>query len=177
MVFLLTHLGPPEYYANSMNKGGVNMSMHYGDRHYELIKELKAALLDERKTAVFYAQMRDLSTSFAGVDSFAEARKDELDHATALTRLLERLTGTIPEEALQPVCPTEISSYCEGIKMAIQGESAARVEYKRILQKTQSREIQDIIREIFNDEEVHLAKFRILYDIECKPGYYAESGD
>lgn len=151
------------------------MSIHYGDTYYELIKELKAALLDERKTAVFYARMRDLSTSFAGVDSFAEARKDELDHAAALTRLLEQLTGSIPEEALQPVCPPDITSYCEGIRMAIQGESAAMAEYKRILQKTQSREIQNIIREIFNDEEVHLAKFRKLYDIECKPGYYAES--
>lgn len=151
------------------------MSIHYDDTYYELIKELRAALLDERKTAVFYAQMRDLSTSYAGVDSFAVARKDELDHAAALTILLERLTGTIPEETLQPVFPTEIPSYCEGIKIAIQGESAAITKYKRILQKAQSREIQDIIREIFYDEEVHLAKFRILYDIECKSGYYSES--
>lgn len=151
------------------------MSMDYGGKYHELIRELKAALLDERKTAVFYARMRDLSKSFAGVDSFAEARKDELDHAVALTRLLEQLTGSIPEEAQQPVYPPVCTGYCEGINMAIKGESEARVEYKRIIQKTKSREIQDIIREIFNDEEVHLAKFRKLYDIECKPGYYAES--
>jgi rubrerythrin len=49
------------------------------------------------------------------------------------------------------------------------------VEYSNILQKTQSSEIQNIIREIYYDEKIHLAKFRILYDTECKPGYYAES--
>ncbi|MDD2504411.1 MAG: ferritin-like domain-containing protein [Clostridia bacterium] len=151
------------------------MSMHYGDTYHELIKELRAALLDERKTAVFYAQLRDISRSFEGVDSFAEARKDELDHAAELTKLLEQLTGSMPEEALQPVCPPSFSNYCEGIRMAIEGESAARVEYKRIIQKTSSREIRDVIKEIFNDEEVHLAKFRKLYEIECRPGYYAES--
>jgi hypothetical protein len=33
---------------------------------------LKAALLDEHQTAVFYAQMRYMSRRCAGVDAFAE---------------------------------------------------------------------------------------------------------
>lgn len=146
-------------------------SQRYGDTYYELIRELKAALLDERETAVFYAQMRDMSRRYAGVDAFAEARKDELDHAVELCKIIEQLTGSIPVEATQPVYPPSITSYCEGIRMAIKGETDARIEYQRIFDKTQSREIQDVIREIFNDEEVHLAKFRKLYEIECKPGH------
>lgn len=42
------------------------MNMQYGDTYNELIRELQAALLDERKTALFYAQLRDVSRSFAG---------------------------------------------------------------------------------------------------------------
>lgn len=109
------------------------------------------------------------------VDAFAEARRDELDHAAELTRILEQLTGSIPVEATQPVYPPSVTSYCEGVRMAIKGETGALTEYQRILDKTQSREIQGVIREIYHDEEVHLAKFRKLYEIECQPGYYAES--
>lgn len=151
------------------------MDMYDGDEYFELIKELKAAILDERKTAVFYAEMRDISKTFAGVDSFAEARKDELDHAAALTKLVQRLTGSTPKETLQPVYPPSITSYCDGVMRAIQGERGALAEYNNILQKTQSSEIQNIVREIYNDEEVHLAKFRKLYDIECRLSCYGES--
>ena len=51
------------------------------DYFCRIVEQLRRALIDERTTAAFYAILRDMSTTFDGVDAFAEARKDEQDHA------------------------------------------------------------------------------------------------
>lgn len=132
-----------------------------------LIEKLRQAILDERKTAELYRCLSEISESFQGVDAFAEARRDELDHAAALTRVVERLTCRTPKEATQPVRAPVFYSYCNGVKMAISGERDAIQEYTELIKLSRSRELDRILEEIRADEEVHLAKFRKLYDIEC----------
>ena len=140
----------------------------YDNYWQKVVDGLMAALLDERQTAVFYAQLRDMSRSFAGVDAFAEARKDELDHARTLTKLLEELTGMTPKEAVQPVYPSQCKSYCDGVLQSIQGERNAFTEYSDIIKISPYARVNEALVEIINDEEVHLAKFNKLYEIECQ---------
>jgi len=92
---------------------------YFTEAFYKVVEGLRKALLDERATAIFYARLRDISKTYAGVESFAEARKDELEHARAITELLEDLTGVKPDEATQPVNPPAFRSYCEGIMLAV----------------------------------------------------------
>ena len=144
----------------------------YNDYWHKVVEGLKAALLDERTTAVFYAQLRDMSRSFAGVDAFAEARKDELDHAREITKLLEQLTGMTPSEATQQVYPPPCKSYCDGLAQSIQGERNAFVEYSNIIKISPYGYVNEALTEIISDEEVHLAKFSKLYEIECQYNHY-----
>ena len=142
------------------------------DYWHKVVEGLKAALLDERATAIFYAQQRDMSRSFAGVDAFAEARKDEIDHAREITKLLEELTGMTPPEAVQLVYPPHCKSYCDGLLQAIQGERNAGVEYSNIIKVSPYGYVNEALTEIISDEEVHLAKFSKLYEIECQYNHY-----
>lgn len=144
----------------------------YNDYWQKVVHGLKAALLDERSTAIFYAQLRDMSRSFAGVDAFAEARKDELDHAREITKLLEELTGMTPSEAVQLVYPPKYKSYCEGLAHAVQGERNALTEYSEIIKLSPYGYVNEALTEIISDEEVHLAKFNKLYEIECQYNHY-----
>ncbi|MDK2821645.1 MAG: hypothetical protein PWP31_1610 [Clostridia bacterium] len=150
------------------------MTSYHSDIYYkiEVVEGLKAALLDERVTAIFYAQLRDMSRRYAGIEAFAEARKDELDHAREITQLLEELTGVKPIEATQPVTPPAFRDYCEGIAIAIQGEKQAGVEYSNIINISPYEKVNLQLQEIISDEEVHLAKFKKLYEIECQYKYY-----
>lgn len=133
----------------------------------ELINKLKEAILDERRTAVLYACLSDMSESFQGVDAFAEARRDELDHAATLTRIVEKLTGRTPREATQPVEVEPIRDYCSGVRAAICGERDVIREYTELIELSRSRKLDRILEGIRADEEVHYAKFRKLYDTEC----------
>ncbi|AEF95312.1 hypothetical protein Desca_2485 [Desulfotomaculum nigrificans CO-1-SRB] len=142
------------------------------DAHNQLVAGLKAALIDERTTAVFYAQMRDISRNYAGVEAFAEARKDELDHAREITELLEDLTGVTPPEAAQPVTPPSFGDYCQGLARAIQGERHAFMEYSNLINISPFARVNKALDEIRSDEEVHLAKFCKLYEIMCQANYY-----
>ncbi|MCG0277842.1 MAG: ferritin-like domain-containing protein [Thermanaeromonas sp.] len=148
---------------------------YFAETFYKVIEGLRKALLDERATAVFYGQLRDISKTYAGVESFAEARKDELDHAKAITELLESLTGVKPKEATQPVSPPAFRNYCEGIMLAIKGEREAGVEYSNIIGISPYDRVNKILEEIINDEEVHLVKFSKLYELECERKYYSVS--
>ncbi|SFR07213.1 ferritin-like domain-containing protein [Desulfoscipio geothermicus] len=141
------------------------------DAYYKVVKGLKTTLLDERATAVFYAKMRDISRTYAGVEAFAEARKDELDHARELTELLEELTGTTPMEATQQITPPVFSNYCEGIAIAIDGERNAGIEYSNIIKISPYDKVNKYLIKIISDEEVHLAKFSKLYEMECQQNY------
>lgn len=138
----------------------------------KVVGGLKAALLDERATAIFYAQLRDMSRSYSGVEAFAEARKDELDHAREITILLEELIGMTPPEATQPVYPPKYNGYCDGLSQAIQGERNAVVEYSDIIKISPYKKVNERLMEIITDEEVHLAKFNKLYEIECQYNHY-----
>lgn len=133
----------------------------------ELVKKLREAILDERQTAALYACLSDMSASFNGVDAFAEARRDELDHAATLTRVVEKLTGRTPAEATQPVTAKPVHNYCNGVRMAICGERDAIQEYTELIELSRSRELDRILERIRADEEVHYAKFSKLYDTEC----------
>ena len=133
----------------------------------ELVKRLRRALLDEREAAALYACLRDMSETFDGVDAFAEARRDELDHAATLTQVIERLTCRTPVEATQAVCPPDFRVYCNGVKLAIVGENEAIKEYTELIELSRSRELDRILARIKADEEVHRAKFNKLYDMLC----------
>jgi rubrerythrin len=108
-----------------------------------------------------------MSETFDGVDAFAEARRDELDHAATLTKVIERLTCRTPVEATQAVCPPDFRGYCNGVKLAIAGENEAIKEYTELIELSRSRELDRILASIRADEEVHRAKFNKLYDILC----------
>ncbi len=141
---------------------------YYAQRQPEqMILGLKSALVSERTTAAFYATLRDMSEKFPGVETFAEARRDELDHAAKITAILEDLTGTIPPEATQPVNPPIFSDYCQGLAVAIQGEQGAYQEYTGLIQISPYKRVNDILNEIRNDEEVHLVKINKLYEMNC----------
>lgn len=133
----------------------------------QVIEGLKSALVSERTTAAFYATLRDMSEKFPGVETFAEARRDELDHAAKITAILEDLTGTVPPEAVQPVSPPVFSGYCQGLAIAIQGEQGAYQEYTGLIQISPYKKVNDVLKEIRNDEEVHLAKINKLYEMNC----------
>lgn len=143
------------------------------DAYYKIVEGLKAALLDERTTALFYAQLRDMSQTYAGVEAFAEARRDELDHAMEITGLLEDLTGMTPVEATQPVHPPTFRSYCEGIALAIEGEKKAGIEYANIIRISPYTRVNRRLQEIIYDEELHLAKFNFLYRALCQQQQFA----
>ena len=143
------------------------------DYFYRIVEQLNKALIDERTTAAFYAMLRDMSPNFDGVDAFAEARKDEQDHAREITALLEQLTGRRPKAADIPVQPPMVRDYCRGIKMAIEGEQEAAVEYRAIIDISPYEYVNTALREIIGDEEVHLAKFRALYKEVCRKGFYS----
>lgn len=147
------------------------------DYFYRVVEQLKRALIDERTTAVYYAMLRDMSTTFDGVDAFAEARKDEQDHAREITALLEQLTGQRPLEADVPVEPPRVRDYCQGIMEAIRGEREAGVEYKSIINISPYEYVNIALSEIIDDEEVHLAKFQALYRTVCKKGFYTSNAD
>ncbi|MEW6182740.1 MAG: ferritin-like domain-containing protein [Bacillota bacterium] len=135
---------------------------------YEVVEGLKAALIDERTTAEFYAALRNMSKTYDGVEAFAEARKDELDHAREITELLEELTGMTPVEATQPVRPPAFQDYCEGIRKAVAGERKAGIEYSNIMAISFYKKVNRALEEIISDEEVHLAKFTKLSEILCR---------
>ncbi|HHV19121.1 MAG TPA: ferritin-like domain-containing protein [Thermoanaerobacterales bacterium] len=148
------------------------------DYFCRIVEQLRRALLDERTTAAFYAILRDMSTTFDGVDAFAEARKDEQDHAREITALLERLTGQRPPEADIPVQPPMVRDYCQGIMEAIRGEREAAVEYQSIINISPYEDVNIALSEIRGDEEVHLAKFQALYRTVCEKGFFAaNTGD
>jgi len=164
-----------------MYKGGTFMDKnYYGNYHpnrdnfSRLIEGLKAAIIDERQTAEFYSLLRDMSETFDGVDTFAEARKDELDHAVALTQLVETLTGTTPREATVPVNPSRCRNYCDGVQRAIEGEKNAVIEYEELQGILPIPFVNNTLQEIRNDEEVHLAKMSKLYKEVCKHKYFAK---
>ncbi|KUK53605.1 MAG: hypothetical protein XD78_1082 [Desulfotomaculum sp. 46_296] len=133
----------------------------------QVIEGLKSALLDERTTAAFYAALRDMSEKYPGVEAFSEARRDELDHMAKLTAILEDLTGTTPPEATQPVSPPIFSDYCQGLAIAIQGEQDAYQKYTGLIQISPYKRVNDLLDEIRNDEEVHLAKINKIYEMNC----------
>lgn len=145
---------------------------YHQDRFARLIEGLKAALLDERRTAEFYGRLRDMSETFAGVDTFAEARRDEQDHARKITDILENLTGMTPDEATSPVRPPQFRNYCDGIKMAIEGERNAIREYTELSRILPIETVNNTLEEIISDEEVHLAKLQKLYEMVCCNKYY-----
>lgn len=143
------------------------------DYFCKIVEQLKKALIDERTTAAFYAMMRDMSRTFDGVDAFAEARKDELDHAREITALLEQLTGRRPAEADIPISPPMVRDYCRGLMEAIEGEREAGVEYRAIIDISPYEYVNTALSEIIDDEEVHLAKFRALYKTVCRKDFYS----
>ena len=147
------------------------------DYFYRIVEQLKKALIDERTTAVFYAMMRDMSTTFDGVDAFAEARRDEQDHAREITALLEQLTGRRPEEADMPVRSPMVRDYCKGIMEAIEGEREAAVGYRAIINISPYEYVNTALWEIIGDEELHLAKFRALYKTVCGKSFYSVDSD
>lgn len=138
------------------------------DAYSRVVEGLRAALLDERATAVFYALLRDMAKTYAGVEAFAEARKDELDHARQIAELLTDLTGVRPAEEIQVVTPPPFSHYCEGIMIAIRGEKNAAAEYAEIIRISPYAKVNRVLEEIIADEEVHLAKFKALFQAECQ---------
>jgi len=140
------------------------------DAYHKVVEGLKSALLDERTSAAFYALLRDMAKTYAGVEAFAEARKDELDHAREITELLVDLTGARPPEASQAVFPPSFGNYCEGILIAVQGEKSAGGEYAEIIRISPYARVNRVLEEIISDEEVHLAKFKALYRLECQTG-------
>jgi rubrerythrin len=147
------------------------------DYFYRIVEQLKKALIDERTTAAFYAILRDMSQTFDGVDAFAEARKDEQDHAREITALLEQLTGQRPLEADIPVQPPRVRDYCQGIMEAIRGEREAVAEYQAIINISPYEFVNTALSEIRDDEEVHLAKFQALYKTVCKKGFFTANAD
>lgn len=155
-----------------MNTNYFDKNCYHQDRFIRLVEGLKAALLDERRTAEFYGRLRDMSETFAGVDTFAEARKDELDHARELTSILENLTSMTPNEATSPVSPPQFRNYCDGVRIAIEGEKNAIREYTELRRILPIKNVNDILTEIINDEEVHLAKLEKLYEMVCSSKYY-----
>lgn len=56
--------------------------------HHELGQRLNAAIADECADAAFYAPVLQISKTYDGVETFAEARRDKLDHARELTQLV-----------------------------------------------------------------------------------------
>lgn len=135
-----------------------------------VIDKLREAVIDEREAAMFYGRMLALSETYEGVEAFAEARKDELDHVREITLLLEELTGVAPVMEAHSV-GTPAGTYCEGLRTAIQGEKEAIVEYSEILRISPDPRVNRVISEILADEEVHFAKFNKLYEVTCSYGY------
>ena len=147
------------------------------DNYNRVVEGLRAALIDERTTAAFYAIMRDQSESYPGVEAFAEARKDELDHARTITELLVELTGRQPEEATVPVRPPNIINYCEGLRHALRGETNAQAEYRNIVQISPFPSVNAALEEIILDEEVHFHKFSKLYELICRNTYFSATDE
>lgn len=124
-----------------------------------LMDMLAEAYRDERNADCFYTEILSLSQDFDIVDTFAEARRDERDHARTIARLILRMNGKKPE--FTPSLPP-YESLDDAVRKALEGELKAITFYQEIINATSNKEIQSDFEEIRDDEIVHAKKMAAL---------------
>lgn len=135
----------------------------------EVIRMIRDALSDERDAIEFYGQMVALAPNYDAYEAFAEARRDEQQHAFTIENLLERLTGRRPEPEV--VSLPLVNSFREGLELAIADEREAAEMYAEIIELARTQLVRDIFTRIRIDELLHAVKFEGLlrFDLAGPP--------
>lgn len=123
---------------------------------------LREAVQDERSDELFYDYLIRHAPSQEDREVITAIRNDERKHRRMFREMYTSLTGqTLEGEEAEPFTPP--SSYLDGLRRAIFGESGAVELYRKIYFTIPGKAYKNMVFEILTDELKHGIRYNYLY--------------
>ena len=142
-------------YFNNYNPN-MNMMMSRFKDYPQFIKDLEAALVDEKSAALFYEELYNIAPTETAKYSLKIAMEDERNHYKQLKKLYIQLTGRKPKIKAVPI---EYHHFYDGLKKAFLDQVEAYEFYKEMYLSTDCPTVRDILYSIQHDEMEHATLF------------------
>ncbi len=134
----------------------------------EALELIKEAIKGEIHDRLFYQYLLDNAPALLDKEIIEEIRDNEIKHAKMFRQLYFELTGQTvkPDENVSFEKP---STYCDGLRGALMGETSAVKKYRRILAAMTNRKFINMMVEIITDELRHASLYNLLiHNNDCK---------
>ena len=126
------------------------------------LKLIREAVEGENEDRLFYQYLIESAPTGEDKEIIKGIRDDEINHFSLFRQVYRQLTGQIPPPPAD-ISFKKPSSYCEGIKKAINGEQNAVKKYRMILYALINRVQINILTDIITDELRHGSLYNYLY--------------
>lgn len=134
----------------------------YPDNLKTALQYIREAVEGESEDRQFYDYLISVAPNEADKAIIRSIRDDEIGHFSLFRQVYYMLTGRIlppPKE----IKFTKPSSYCDGLRRALNGEQAAAKKYRSIYFALQDRTLMNVLFAIITDELRHGILYNYLY--------------
>ncbi|MDF2504886.1 ferritin-like domain-containing protein [Clostridium sp.] len=160
------------YYNMYRNEGNIQPDPYtYPGNFPGALRLIEEAVTGEREDELFYDYLISAAPTQEAKNIIGGIRDNEIKHNKLFRKIYTDLTGKVLP-VNQNVNFERPSSYCDGIKKALQGELAAVQRYRRILFALQNRVHINMLTEIITDEIRHANLYNFLFTLgRCAEQY------
>jgi rubrerythrin len=134
----------------------------YPDNLKTALQYIREAVEGESEDRQFYEYLISVAPNEADKTIIRSIRDDEIGHSSLFRQVYYMLTGRLLPQPAE-IKFTKPSSYCDGLRHAINGEQAAAKKYRSIYFALQDRVLMNILFAIITDELRHGILYNYLY--------------